>query len=128
MRNLVELVCPVCPSRIRIKSVTDLQAKITCCQRTPGQELSFCSNLWFFNPYIFATLCRRPLIFQTVNSVRWNSLCLKYQRFTLSGAAKIWGLENLNLWQKLSSFVPKFEHTESTIIRPFCSLFQSKFL
>ena len=28
------------------------------------------------------TQCRRPLIFQTINSIRSNSLGLKYQRFT----------------------------------------------
>ena len=32
--------------------------------------------------YIFATQCRRPLIFQIMNSVRPNNLSLKYQRFT----------------------------------------------
>ena len=36
-------------------------------------------------PYIFATQCRRPLIFQFMNSVRANSLSLKCQSFTPSG-------------------------------------------
>ena len=31
--------------------------------------LSFCLKSWFSNPYIFATRCRVPLIFQTLNSV-----------------------------------------------------------
>ena len=36
------------------------------------------------NP-IFAAQYPRPLIFQTMNSVRPNNLSLKYQRFTPSG-------------------------------------------
>ena len=31
-----------------------------------------------FNPFIFATPCRRPLIVRTMHSVRSNSLSLKY--------------------------------------------------
>jgi len=38
--------------------------------------------LLFLNFYICATRCCRPLIFQTMHSVRSNSLSLKYQRFT----------------------------------------------
>ena len=34
------------------------------------KELSLCHILKFSNPNIFATQCRRPLIFQTMNSVR----------------------------------------------------------
>ena len=30
-----------------------------------------------FNPFIFATQCRRPLIFQTINYVRSNNASLK---------------------------------------------------
>ena len=37
--------------------------------------------LKFFNPYIFATRCDRPLKFQTMNYVGLNSQTLKYQRF-----------------------------------------------
>ena len=33
------------------------------------------------DPHIFATRCRRPLIFQTINSVG-SKVCLKYQKFT----------------------------------------------
>ena len=40
------------------------------------------------NPNILAAWCRRPLIFQTMNSVRLNS-----QRFTLSGCKDV-GLES----------------------------------
>ena len=35
-------------------------------------------------PYIFATRCRRPFIFPTINSVRLRILSFKYQRFTPS--------------------------------------------
>ena len=34
---------------------------------------------------ISASLCRRPLIFQTMNSVRTNNVSLKYLKFTLLG-------------------------------------------
>ena len=43
------------------------------------KELSFCHNLWFSNSYNLTTRFPRPLIFQTINSVRTNSLSLKYQ-------------------------------------------------
>ena len=47
-----------------------------------GKELSFCHKLGFSNFNIVATQCRRPLIFQTMNVIRSNNVCLKYQRFT----------------------------------------------
>ena len=47
--------------------------------------MSHCHKLRFFNTCIFATQCRRPQIFQTMNYVRSNNLSLKYQRFTPSG-------------------------------------------
>jgi len=47
-----------------------------------AKELSFCHKLIFSNSYNLATLFPRPLIFQTINSGRSNSLSLKYQRFT----------------------------------------------
>ena len=58
------------------------------------KELSFCHKLYFSNLYIFATQCRRPVIFQTMNSVRPNNLSLKYQRFTSSDFKDI---DNLSL-------------------------------
>ena len=51
---------------------------------TLAKELSFCHKLSFSNPYIFVTRWWRPLIFQTINSVRSNNHSLKYQRFTSS--------------------------------------------
>ena len=51
--------------------------------------IEFLSQTLFSNLYIFATQCRRPLIFQTMNSVRPNNLSLKYQRFTSSDCKDI---------------------------------------
>ena len=41
------------------------------------------TNSDFLIPF-FATQCCRPLVFQTMNSVRSNNLSLKYQRFSPS--------------------------------------------
>ena len=60
------------------------------------KELSFCHKLKFSNLYIFATKCRRPLIFQTVISVRSYNISLKYQRFTPFCCIEMRGLENCN--------------------------------
>ena len=46
--------------------------------------MSFCHKLGFSNFNIVATQCRRPFIFQTMNSVRPKNLSLKYKRFTSS--------------------------------------------
>ena len=43
----------------------------------------------FLNPYIIATWCRRPLIFQTVSHDGSNSESLKYQMVTPSGSKEI---------------------------------------
>ena len=48
-----------------------------------------CHKLYFSNLYIFATQCRRPLIFQTMNSVKPKNLSLKYQRFASSDCKDI---------------------------------------
>ena len=53
------------------------------------KEMSFFNKFLFFNAYILATQCRKPLIFQTINSVRSNCLSLKYQRFAPSGRQDI---------------------------------------
>ena len=42
-----------------------------------------------FPAYILTTRCRRPLIFQTMYTVRLNSISLKYHRFTPSGCKDI---------------------------------------
>ena len=46
------------------------------------KELSLCHKLCFSKSYIFGFQCRRPKIFQTMNSVRSNNISLKYQSFT----------------------------------------------
>ena len=43
-----------------------------------SKELSFCHKLWYSNFNIVAIQCRRPLIFQTMNSIWSNNLSLKY--------------------------------------------------
>ena len=53
------------------------------------KELSLCNNHWFSNPYIFRFQCRRPLIFQTICSVRSNNIGLNYQRFIRLGFKEI---------------------------------------
>jgi len=50
------------------------------------------------NPYIFATQCHSPYIFQTMNSVISNNLDFKYQRFTPSGCK--------DMGNRLFDFVP----------------------
>ena len=47
-------------------------------------EIKFLQQTLIFYPCIIATRCRRPFIFQTINSVRLKHLSLKYQRFTTS--------------------------------------------
>ena len=53
--------------------------------------------------YIFATKCRRSLIFQTINSARAYNLSLKYLRCRPSGSIDL-GFGNLSLLQGLNSF------------------------
>ena len=53
-----------------------------------GME-SLPQTLIFYNLFIFATQCSRPLIFQTINSARAYNLSLKYLRFTPSGSIDI---------------------------------------
>ena len=53
------------------------------------KSLSLCHKLKFSNPYIFETQCRRPSIFQTMNSGRSNDLSLKHQRFAPSSCKDI---------------------------------------
>jgi len=49
------------------------------------KEIKFLPQTLISNPFIFTTLFRRPLIFQTTNTVRSGSESLKYQRFTKLG-------------------------------------------
>ena len=49
----------------------------------------FLPKLWFFNPCILATRCRKPLIFQTINSLRTNSLSWNIKGYSTSGCKDI---------------------------------------
>ena len=62
-----------------------------------GKELNFCHKLNFSNPYIFATRCRRPLIYEINERI-----------------AKIKDLKNLSLLRKLSmqDLYPLFNSTD----------------
>ena len=58
---------------------------------------------WFSIPFILATQCRRPLIFQTLHYARPKNLSLRYQRFTPSDCKDI-GIRRFELVGKLSFF------------------------
>ena len=64
-------------------------AKETCAflayEKQWRNELSFCHKLWFSKTFIFTTLFRRPLQFQTINTGISGCVSLKYQRFQQSG-------------------------------------------
>ena len=51
--------------------------------------MRLCHKLWFSNPNIFTTQCRKPEIFQTMNFVRSNNQSLKFQKFTSTGCKDI---------------------------------------
>ena len=78
------------------------------------KELSFCHTLYFSN--IFTTQCRRPLIFQTMNSVRPNNLSLKYQRFTSSDCKDI-GIRQLEFVKNNSAPLFSFQGGSLIIFR-----------
>ena len=59
-----------------------------CASRTWIKELESLQQT-LCNLFIFATRCRRPLIFQIINSVRSKSLSLKYQRFATSSCKDV---------------------------------------
>ena len=63
------------------------------------KKLSLCHKLWFSNPYISVTQCRRHYIFQTMNPVRLDIQSLKNQTFTLSGCKYI-GMRKLKFVAK----------------------------
>ena len=56
--------------------------RIPVIEKTFAKELTLCHKLWFSNPNIFGTQCRKPLIFQTYIFWSNKSHSLKYQRFT----------------------------------------------
>ena len=64
--------------------------------------MKFCFKLWFSNPHIFAPRYRKPLIFQTLNSVDrkvqfWNMRGLTYQVYQNSLIAYKWN-SDYKLW------------------------------
>ena len=63
------------------------------------KELSLCHKLWFSNPNIFGTQCRKPLIFQTYIFWSNKSHSFKFQRFTT--------LESKDIGIRKSEFVAK---------------------
>ena len=76
--------------------------------------MNSCNRLLFSNFYILAAQCCRLMIFQTINSVRSNSLSLKYQRFKSSGWAAI-GIRKVEFVAKtqfLFPFLKKFSSKE----------------
>ena len=67
------------------------------------EDYSLCNKLGFSNSYVFATKCRNPQIFQTMNSDGSNNHSLKYQRFTPSGFRDI-GIRKLGFVAKTQFF------------------------
>ena len=79
---------------------------VNCNKICKMQSKELSHKLWFSITYIFATQLRRLLILQTVNSIRSNSLSLKYQGFPVSGCQdirirKFEFVEKLNFFSKL---------------------------
>jgi len=96
-----------------------------------AMELSLCHKLWFSNPYILATQCRRPKLFQTMNTSRSNNLNLKYKRFTKSGCKDI-GIKKLEFVAKtqflssdscIKEDIPKPLTKENKNISPLVNFF-----
>ena len=67
-----------------------------------SKEFSFCCHkLWFSNPYIFATQCRRPLIFQAINYVKskydiWRTSLSHFNCYIFFLFHKLFGRFGLN--------------------------------
>ena len=96
-------------------SLAGEEAKICRKERSRiTKELSFRRRLWSFNPYIYLNKCRKPLIFQTINSVRSNILSLKYQTFQPSD------LKDLGIWNSLCQNLISFSQILCTGARDFC--------
>ena len=69
-----------------------------------SKELSLCHKLWCSDPFIFPNQSHRPWIFQTMNSVRSNSLDFKYLISTAFGY-KDMGIRKLELVEKKTFFI-----------------------
>ncbi len=66
----------------------------TAYEGTAVKDLNLCQNFDFLFP--LSLQLNDIKLFQTMNDVRSNSLCLKYLRSTLSGSQDISGLKNLS--------------------------------
>ena len=104
--GLVIIIIIIIPSLLPLfyvpKCKINLTFKLEIIRGKFQTELSLCHKLWFFNPCIISIRCCRRLIFQTINSVRSNSLSLKYQRLTPSGYRDL-RIKKFK-WRKLNSF------------------------
>ena len=87
------------------------------------KELSLCHKLWFSYPYIFATQCLRPHVFQNKYTVRSNNLSLKYQRFTPSGS-KDMGIKKFKFVTK-NQFLCMFDKKQTSPEYNFKSFYPS---
>ena len=76
-------------NKLNLRSFDRVTAIDETSDTTKLKELDPCHKLKFYNSYFFATQCRRPQIFKTMNSIRSNNLSLKYQWFTPSGCNDI---------------------------------------
>ena len=72
------------------------------------KELTLCHKLWFYNPNISGTQCRKPLIFQTYIFWSNKSHSLKFQRFTT--------LESKDIGIRKSEFVTKSQFLYRSLI------------
>ena len=70
------------------------------------RNLVFVTISDFLFPNIFATQCRRPLIFQTMTSIRLNNISYNIKGLR-HWVLKIEELEKQSLWQRLNSFKVK---------------------
>ena len=93
LQNVVCLLCfQICPEILRVS--LRFQSR-----KLKPKELTLCHKLWFSNPNIFGTQCRKPLIFQTYIFWSNKSHSFKFQRFTT--------LESKNIGIRKSEFVAK---------------------
>ena len=83
LQNVVCLLCfQICPEILRVS--LRFQSR-----KLKPKELTLCHKLWFSNPNIFGTQCRKPLIFQTYIFWSNKSHSLRFQRFTTSKSKDI---------------------------------------
>ena len=89
--------------------VPDYMLQIICSWLYASEELTLCHKLWFSNPNIFGTQCRKHLIFQTYIFWSNKSHSLKFLRFTT--------LESKDIRIRKSEFVAKRQFLLCQVIR-----------